>query len=333
MDTYSTNVEIEKAKEMKKAKKRLIKKVLILNIKSRELPYLENYVQLTSLDIRSIRLEDINIIDKMPISLIYLKLYIHCIDQLPDMSKYINIIDLQLMSSTITSFGNLPPNLKIFECSDCILLNSLGNIPHCLEVLDCSSCKSLPNLDNLISTNLKKLKCDWCIFTSLDMLPPCLLELICRWCKLLTNLDNLPPFVEQLTCIGCINITNLDNIPNVKVLNCKGCTLLTSLDNLSPNLEELDCSSTSITNLDNVPTLKKLKCSDCDKLTSLNNLSPILEALECSWCPNISSIDNFPLNLNTVAITHICDLPIYKYFADCMRKNQYKHFNIGYNFI
>jgi len=213
------------------------------------LNYLEDYRNLICLSL-SLESTDIDIIDKIPLSVEILDLYINDFTHLPNMSKYINIKKLSIddYTDSLCSISNLPPNLKEFECK-CTNLTNLDNVPPSVEILNCNGCISLTSLNNL---------------------PPNLIELDCSLCSKLTNLDNISPSVEKLNCNDCYNLTNLDNLsPHLKYLKCRDCHNLTSLNNLPPSIEELDCSYCSITSLIIPSSLRKLNYSNCKKLITI----------------------------------------------------------------
>ena len=92
------------------------------------------------------------------------------------------------------------------------------DIDYSIEVLDLSN-KNLTVLPDLSKyTKLKVLKCFGNQLTSLDNLPPGLLELYCGYNEI-TSLNNLPPRLQKLDC-SYNKITSLDNLPpGLQILN------------------------------------------------------------------------------------------------------------------
>jgi Leucine-rich repeat (LRR) protein len=180
--------------------------------------------------------------------------------ELPDLSK-INYANITCLDISVRFLHQLPDlskfiNLKELDC--CFnALTHLDNLPLPLEILRCSN-NNLTNIDNL-PPHLKILECDCNPITSLDCLPSPLLILCCNGCKL-THLDNLPLLMKSVDCSANF-ITNLDNLPKpLEILKCSR-NKLTSLDCLPPYLQILVCMYNSITSLHNLPRpLKELTC-------------------------------------------------------------------------
>lgn len=105
---------------------------------------------------------------------------------------------------TDDSFINLPPGLKILDCSH-NLIKRLENLPTGIEILDCSY-NELEGLDYLPSS-VVKLNCSHNQITQLDNLPSTMKYLIiCA--NPITELENLPSTITHFKMFGCNNFKN-----------------------------------------------------------------------------------------------------------------------------
>lgn len=108
----------------------------------------------------------------------------------------------------------LMPNLEILKCSGNQLTDDgFINLPPGLKILDCSH-NSIGRLENL-PTGIEILDCSYNELETLDYLPSSIIRLYCSHNQI-TQLDNLPCSIEHL--ITTSNpITELENLPkNIK---------------------------------------------------------------------------------------------------------------------
>ena len=124
-----------------------------------------------------------------------------------DLSRFVNLIQLDCSANYITSIINFPNTLETLFC---IFnnINSLDNLPCSLEILNCSNNK-IKNLEYL-PNNLKKLIMEYNYVTELELLPSSIIELYCSGNKI--NKINIFPSLQKLTCGPYIN--NLHEIKN-----------------------------------------------------------------------------------------------------------------------
>ena len=133
------------------------------------------------------------------------------LNELPDLSKYINLQSLKYNNNYITLLDNLPQTLETLVIMD-NKITSLDNLPALLQRLQCSNNK-ITSLDNL-PQSLKELYCNINKINSLDNLPKSL-KILCCFENNLITLDNLPKTLDELVCYdNNINITLYNFINN-----------------------------------------------------------------------------------------------------------------------
>ena len=106
------------------------------------------------------------------------------LNELPDLSKYINLKKLDCQGNTIVRLDNLPPGLQTLYCYH-NKITTLDNLPTGLQELYCYE-NQITTLDNL-PQGLKKLDCYYNRITTLDNLPPGLQILYCSNNPLIYN--------------------------------------------------------------------------------------------------------------------------------------------------
>jgi Leucine-rich repeat (LRR) protein len=159
--------------------------------------------------------------------------------ELPDLSKLINIDELNCSNNQITSITSFPPNVRVINCSN----NQLTSLP------------SFP----LGVKHHFKINCSNNKLTSLPNLPFGICELSCSNNQL-TSLPDFPCHANRdfnyLVTINCSNnkLTSLPNLPyELRHLNCSN-NQLSSLPTLEGGcLSSLDCSNNKLTSLPAIP--------------------------------------------------------------------------------
>ena len=73
-----------------------------------------------------------------------------------DITKYINLIELDCQNNAITRLDNLPPGLQKLDCQDNAIVR-LDNLPPVLQILKCQN-NNITSLNNL-PLGLLKLYC------------------------------------------------------------------------------------------------------------------------------------------------------------------------------
>ena len=187
--------------------------------------------------------------------------------ELPDLSKLINISELNCSNNQLTSITSFPPNVIVINCSN----NQLT---------------SLPSFPLGVKPHFK-INCSNNKLTSLPTLPFGISELNCSNNQL-TSLPDFPCYSNRdfnhLVTINCSNnkLTSLPNLPyELRHLNCSN-NQLYSLPTLEGGcLSSLDCSNNKLTSLPAIPQnllpnqpqnyYKSFELFDCsnNQLTSL----------------------------------------------------------------
>ncbi len=189
-------------------------------------------------------------------------------------------------------------------------LNSLKGCPRKTEDLDVAS-TSISSLDG-ISSNVKKLNCDYC--------------------RELTNISKLPEKLIYLRLSSC-PIDSLPKMPNISILDVGG-TKIRRLPNLDINqkMESLDLGYLKIDNSDLATfprVVEHLNIQSCPNLTSFKGC-PQAKSIHCLGNSNITSFDGFPStvvdislgempNINLLDLpTHVKKLKLYRHTATSM---------------
>lgn len=196
---------------------------------------------------------------------------------------------------------NIPPTVKVLNCSNLRLDDLSDNCIESIETLFCENCSLKKN--NYWPKNLKFLCCSKNNFDNLDQLDDCdkLETLICNWNKI-TQLDCLPKNLISLSC-NSNKLVKLDNLPaSLKYLDCSD-NMLVELSNLPGGLIGLVCMG-NISNLDFIPeTIVYMEISSTE-LKNLDNLPNSLKSLSLTRCPNLKSICRLPNNINFIMINN-----------------------------
>ena len=172
--------------------------------------------------------------------------------ELPDLSKLINISELNCSNNQLTSITSFPPNVIVINCSN----NQLT---------------SLPSFPPYQTARTFKINCSNNKLTSLPNLPFGISELNCSN-NHLTSLPELPndTYYSGFQTINCSNnkLTSLPTLPYKLSSLCCSNNQLTSLPTLEHSLCSLDCSNNQLTELPDLSKLTSLNCSN-NQLTSL----------------------------------------------------------------
>jgi len=152
--------------------------------------------------------------------------------ELPDISLYPNLKDLECHHNQLVSLPELPTSLQQLDCNNNKLI-SLPNLPNTLRILNCSFNKitSLPVLSN----SLVELICFGNQLTSLPELPETLEKLICSF----NQLTSLPVLPSNLITIK-IQFNDIHSFPNfpisIRNLECD----YNIMDRMPRNLNDYD---------------------------------------------------------------------------------------------
>jgi Leucine-rich repeat (LRR) protein len=136
---------------------------------------------------------------------------------LPDLSKFVNLQELDCENNYLTSLpNNLPNSLITLNCSDNNLTSLPDILPNSLQNLYCD-CNSLTSLPDNLPNSLQNLYCDCNSLTSLpENLPDGLQFLSCYYNTLTSLPDNLPESLQLLDCSIMSMYPNLDTLSTMK---------------------------------------------------------------------------------------------------------------------
>ncbi len=167
--------------------------------------------------------------------------------------------------------------------------------------------------------NLKYLKCNNNLLTSLPNLPVTLTYLNCGNNQL-SYLPQLPIQLEEMQC-RANQLVSLPALPiNLTNLNCE-INLLTSLPSLPNVLTSLICSNNLLTSLPQLPALLNLLDCQYNQITSLPTLPNLLSVLACgvNQLNNLPNLPNQLINLgcNGNLLTSLPALPFNLNFLLC----------------
>ena len=156
--------------------------------------------------------------------------------------------------------------------------------------------------------NLKYLKCNNNLLTSLPNLPDSLEYLQCDYNQL-DSLPQLPSLLYYLKC-GYNQLTSLPILPNM--LNDLRCQVnqLTNLPSLPNSLTHLECGNNQLSILPSLPSSLNLLFCFYNQLTSLPPLNSGLQNLQCTANP-IMSLPVLPNSLTvlTCQLNQLTNLP------------------------
>ena len=164
----------------------------------------------------------------------------------------------------------LPPKLKFFNCSGCLLLPSIPTLPDTLKKFFCNSV-NVTKLPKLVDTSITVLEARSCI-------------------KLL-EFPELPATIELFDCQDCILLNLLPKLPNsLRILIANNCSSLKSIFAFPPNLRAIHCADCS--NLSHFPeqfpvTLQLLDFRNCPELGEIPELNDGLKEIYYTGNPKI----------------------------------------------
>jgi Leucine-rich repeat (LRR) protein len=150
----------------------------------------------------------------LPLAITHIDIEYRNLSQLPDLSRFTHLQELQCGNNKLTHLPSLPPNLESLSC-DNNEITHLPSLPDNLESLSCDNNKltHLPPLNH----NLRHLYCSANKLTSLPKINDSLYELHCDK----NNLTELP-YVNNLHLILCTNnkLMTFPDLNNLQVLYC-----------------------------------------------------------------------------------------------------------------
>jgi uncharacterized repeat protein (TIGR01451 family) len=230
------------------------------------------------------------------------------VNNLTGLKYFKNMKYLNCSNNYITSAHHLPPRLKTFICTSCMM--SLLTLPDSIEYVDVG----YNNLTDLMNPKPKTLKVFKCAYNNIgyeiqvnnvpypNILPDSLEVFDCSY-NGLTN-ASMPIFPSTLKSLICSN-NLLDSIPplpsKLNYLNISANKFVTLPNNLPDSLKTFYCSNNLITGgIAGLPdSLKTYDCSN-NQITSITSVPPTLKVLGCS-SNQLTSLPILPTSLVTLS--------------------------------
>lgn len=194
-------------------------------------------------DISSVAFPKGSEIPSLPRHLKKIWVYESQMEDLPDLSELVNLVELHLYRcNNITKIGTLPPNLNLLYLQECSKIREISAFPDRMSSIVCHDCigiSFIPPLPSLLRFTIRGSPA----LTELPDLPDCLREFDCgKNINLLEIPRPLPTKLLEFNCEKCPKIERIPKIPqNLMKLICNDCPLIVYIPRLPPSIIEVGC--------------------------------------------------------------------------------------------